>query len=626
MRFLSRLVSSLDGGGRRIDLMEFGHGQANAGSAQHQNSANANNSHANPSAAANQGDAPGTASAAASVTRSSTPTQSQSPSMSVSVSTTPSKTRASSGRHRRSSGRTGNGGGQTVLPSAPTFMPNLSALAPPPRDQASNFLPPPPALAQLQGGMGMGMGMGLPNVLSGARRRSFKASPAQEENLSGESSNGGQDKDSYQVSKLNRLLASCPSPASTYRVQRSIGFGTFSTVYLAEARKEATATATSTASPSSSLSSSKKNSNKSDLPDRVAIKHLIPTSSPDRILMEVECLRLANGQENVIPLLFCHRKLGDIVLGMPFVETTKFVDALPSMTMEQCLLYMKNLLRALAYIHTLNIIHRDVKPANFLFDFQRNIFRLVDFGLAQASSEGDIKPPSPPTQAVAAPGTCKRALSARDPNAGAGGGNDASDKESPRKRARNAAAAPPKPPRTPTRAFTAATGGLRQEHYTNRGSVKKDLTPTSAKQSRTRQTTPTEPTPTQQGKAVTPQKAQNKLVEDMVAGGGESALPRRSPRKHSLTRKSSGFSKLTISGNAIVNATPAAAMASPAAVMAAAAAANASMKRTPSFTVLDPTSGIPSDCTPRLQARSTTTVSAILCLILILITSIFRQV
>ena len=65
---------------------------------------------------------------------------------------------------------------------------------------------------------------------------------------------------------------------------------------------------------------------------------------------------------------------------------------------------------------------------------------------------------------------------------------------------------------------------------------------------------------------------------------------RRSPRKHasSVSKRTStpGFSKLTISGSAIVND-------------------RSNIKRQPSFTILDPASGVPSDGTPRLQASLT---------------------
>ena len=43
------------------------------------------------------------------------------------------------------------------------------------------------------------------------------------------------------------------------------------------------------------------------------------------------------------------------------------------------------LLRALADIHARGIIHRDVKPANFLFDYETGEGVLCDFGLAEVS-------------------------------------------------------------------------------------------------------------------------------------------------------------------------------------------------------------------------------------------------
>ena len=48
--------------------------------------------------------------------------------------------------------------------------------------------------------------------------------------------------------------------------------------------------------------------------------------------------------------------------------------------------YMCTLLRALADIHSRGIIHRDVKPANFLFDYESGEGVLCDFGLAEVSS------------------------------------------------------------------------------------------------------------------------------------------------------------------------------------------------------------------------------------------------
>lgn len=60
-----------------------------------------------------------------------------------------------------------------------------------------------------------------------------------------------------------------------------------------------------------------------------------------------------------------------------------FKDFLPVMSSEEKLLYIKNLFIALEYLHTQNIIHRDVKPANFLYNRKHKKFALIDFGLSR---------------------------------------------------------------------------------------------------------------------------------------------------------------------------------------------------------------------------------------------------
>lgn len=46
---------------------------------------------------------------------------------------------------------------------------------------------------------------------------------------------------------------------------------------------------------------------------------------------------------------------------------------------------MRDLFQSLKDIHQRGVIHRDVKPANFLYDYENETGVLVDFGLAEVS-------------------------------------------------------------------------------------------------------------------------------------------------------------------------------------------------------------------------------------------------
>lgn len=53
-----------------------------------------------------------------------------------------------------------------------------------------------------------------------------------------------------------------------------------------------------------------------------------------------------------------------------------------------CRAIMSQLMDAIAHIHRLGVVHRDVKPENVMFD-SREVVKLADFGSAEAFVEGE---------------------------------------------------------------------------------------------------------------------------------------------------------------------------------------------------------------------------------------------
>ena len=50
--------------------------------------------------------------------------------------------------------------------------------------------------------------------------------------------------------------------------------------------------------------------------------------------------------------------------------------------------YFVQIVRALEYLHRLNISHRDIKPENILLDYE-NRLKIVDFGLSNMYRKGE---------------------------------------------------------------------------------------------------------------------------------------------------------------------------------------------------------------------------------------------
>lgn len=166
---------------------------------------------------------------------------------------------------------------------------------------------------------------------------------------------------------IEYLYEVLPQLSQIFRIIDKIGEGTFSSVYLAEAQMT------------------------DGLTRKFALKHLIPTSHPMRIAAELQCLTVVGGTENVMGVTYCFRKEHHVVIVMPYMEHQAIVDIVGSLTFEEVRHYIFHLLKALRHIHNFGIIHRDIKPTNFLFNRQTKEYALVDFGLAQGTPDTQIE-------------------------------------------------------------------------------------------------------------------------------------------------------------------------------------------------------------------------------------------
>lgn len=166
---------------------------------------------------------------------------------------------------------------------------------------------------------------------------------------------------------IEMLCEAVPQLVNVFKIKDKIGEGTFSSVYLATAQLQV------------------------GLEEKIALKHLIPTSHPVRIAAELQCLTVAGGQDNVMGVKYCFRKNDHVVIAMPYLEHESFLDILNSLSFQEVREYMFNLFKALKRIHQFGIVHRDVKPSNFLYNRRLKKYALVDFGLAQGTPDTKIE-------------------------------------------------------------------------------------------------------------------------------------------------------------------------------------------------------------------------------------------
>lgn len=118
----------------------------------------------------------------------------------------------------------------------------------------------------------------------------------------------------------------------------------------------------------------------------VVIKLLKPVKIV-KVKKEIKILQLLNGMNNTIKMLDVVKLANQKAPSLIFEHVNNacehdFRKFYSSLDDQEVKYYMLELLKALDYINSKGIMHRDIKPHNIVIDHQKKKLKLIDFGLA----------------------------------------------------------------------------------------------------------------------------------------------------------------------------------------------------------------------------------------------------
>ncbi|KAH3678304.1 hypothetical protein WICMUC_001585 [Wickerhamomyces mucosus] len=187
------------------------------------------------------------------------------------------------------------------------------------------------------------------------------------------------------LEEMNKIQETFQGLDQKYRLIDKIGEGTFSTVYKAEAlMDDANYLIGEKIYSSPEIKRRKKAKTKPKI--YVALKRIYVTSSPQRIFNELNLLYMLSGSKRVAPLLEALRFQDQIIAVLPYYHHADFREFFRDLPIQGIKHYMYELFQSLKFVHSKRIIHRDIKPTNFLYDPFTKRGVLVDFGLAEQES------------------------------------------------------------------------------------------------------------------------------------------------------------------------------------------------------------------------------------------------
>lgn len=174
------------------------------------------------------------------------------------------------------------------------------------------------------------------------------------------------------IDEIEQINKEFPSLKNYYELVERAGRGTFSKVYKA---KDLLADHYMPIDEKYTLDSTDSG--------YVAIKVIFDISSPKRVADEIECLTMFRSSPCITPLITAFRHEANTYVVLPYIKFDHFDDFYSDMTLSDVRSYISQLLTGLESVHEHSIMHRDVKPGNFLYNNKTKVGYLADFGLAQ---------------------------------------------------------------------------------------------------------------------------------------------------------------------------------------------------------------------------------------------------
>ncbi|KAK8807437.1 hypothetical protein WA158_004196 [Blastocystis sp. Blastoise] len=164
------------------------------------------------------------------------------------------------------------------------------------------------------------------------------------------------DKKKSTVEKVSNIQK-IPSTIGDFHVTSMIGQGAFSNVF--------------------------KCSYKENKCSSFAIKQILTTTSREKMEIEIRVLQALKNCEGISQLLGIVKDRFGVNLIFPYYPSIDFRVFIEQATLDDICCYMRSLLKSVKILHDHHIIHRDIKPKNFLYDKEKKKGILIDFGLSQ---------------------------------------------------------------------------------------------------------------------------------------------------------------------------------------------------------------------------------------------------